>query len=47
MTRDWSVLAKRVIGEFALGRQVVYFTCHPATVKAFVESVPDCQQVQM
>jgi len=39
--------ATRVIGEFALGRQVVYFTCHPATVAAFAESGGEVATVEI
>jgi uncharacterized protein YhaN len=30
--------AAEVIAEFAASRQVVYFTCHPATAEAFAEA---------
>ncbi len=43
--RRWA--AARVIAEFAARRQVVYFTCHPATAETFVEAAGELTMVEM
>ena len=43
--RRWA--AARVITEFAASRQVVYFTCHPATAEAFAEAAGDHTRIDM
>jgi uncharacterized protein YhaN len=37
----------RVIAEFATRRQVVFFTCHPATVQAFAEEAGEHTQLEL
>ena len=39
--------AVRVIAEFATRRQVVFFTCHPATVQAFAEEAGEHTQLEL
>jgi uncharacterized protein YhaN len=39
--------AARVIAEFAARRQVVYFTCHPATAETFVKEADELTMVEM
>jgi uncharacterized protein YhaN len=39
--------AAEVIADFATARQVVFFTCHPATVEAFAEVAPDCTMLEL
>ena len=43
--RRWA--AARVIAEFAARRQVVYFTCHPATAETFREASEELTVVEM
>jgi uncharacterized protein YhaN len=43
--RRWA--AARVIGEFAARRQVVYFTCHPATAAAFQEAAGEHTMLEL
>jgi uncharacterized protein YhaN len=38
--------AAEVIADFAKGRQVVFFTCHPATVEAFAD-VGECTMLEL
>jgi uncharacterized protein YhaN len=38
--------AAEVIADFATGRQVVFFTCHPATVEAFAD-VGECTMLKL
>jgi len=39
--------AAEVIADFATSRQVVFFTCHPATVEAFAEVAADHTQLKL
>jgi uncharacterized protein YhaN len=39
--------AAQVIAEFAARRQVVYFTCHPATAAAFAEAAGEHTRVDL
>jgi uncharacterized protein YhaN len=43
--RRWA--AARVIAEFAAHRQVVYFTCHPATAETFVKAAGELTMVEL
>ena len=43
--RRWA--AARVIAEFAGRRQVVYFTCHPATAETFVKATDELTMIEM
>jgi uncharacterized protein YhaN len=43
--RRWA--AARVVGEFASTRQVIYFTCHPATAEMFSEAAPELTSLDM
>jgi len=43
--RRWA--AARVIAEFAARRQVVYFTCHPATAEAFAEAATEHAKLEL
>ncbi len=43
--RRWA--AARVISEFAARRQVVYFTCHPATAEAFEKAASELTMVEL
>jgi len=36
-----------VIAEFAGRRQVVYFTCHPATAETFVKATDELTMIEM
>lgn len=40
-------VAAGVIGEFAAHRQVVYFTCHPATAETFVKATGELTMLEM
>jgi len=39
--------AAQAIAEFSARRQVVYFTCHPATAEAFVKAADDVTMLEM
>lgn len=43
--RRWA--AARVIAEFADRRQVIYFTCHPATAESFVRAADELTMVEL
>jgi uncharacterized protein YhaN len=39
--------AAQVIAEFASSRQVIYFTCHPATAQTFVKAAGELTMLDM
>jgi uncharacterized protein YhaN len=39
--------AAQVIAEFAASRQVIYFTCHPATAETFVKATGELTMIEM
>ena len=40
-------IAFKVIADFARNRQVIFFTCHSATVAAFKKAAPECTLIEM
>ena len=40
-------VAFKVIADFARNRQVIFFTCHSATVAAFKKAAPECTLIEM
>jgi len=43
--RRWA--AAQVIAEFAARRQVIFFTCHPATAETFEKAADELTMVEM